>query len=144
MPLFSIYAPDYTDEDAINRRLAVRQTHLDTAAKNKSMSTSRLAGRRIQIHMLIHNSPSEVGGAMLSPNEALDKPDAEKKMIGSFMILECDTYEDAKKMIETDVYWTGNVVRMPLLRSASLVEQTSVQWDKEKTVIRPFVTPKPL
>lgn len=48
---------------------------------------------------------------MLSPNDALDKPDVEKKMIGSFMILECDTYEDAKKMIEGDVYWTGNVVR---------------------------------
>ncbi|KAL1945222.1 hypothetical protein VTO73DRAFT_2073 [Trametes versicolor] len=103
MPLFSIYAPDYTDEEAVQRRLAVRQTHLDTAAKNPSM---------------------KVGGAMLSPNDALDKPDLEKKMIGSFMILECDTYEDAKKMIEGDVYWTGNV------------------WDKEKTVIRPFVSPK--
>lgn len=39
MPLFSIYAPDYTDEEAVQRRLAVRQTHLDTAAKNPSMST---------------------------------------------------------------------------------------------------------
>ncbi|KAH9888462.1 hypothetical protein C8Q73DRAFT_710247 [Cubamyces lactineus] len=105
MPLFSVYAPDYTDEEAIQRRLAVRQAHLDTAAKNPGM---------------------KVGGAMLSPNEALDTPDAEKKMIGSFMIIECPTYEDAKKMIESDVYWTGNV------------------WDKEKTVIRPFVTPKPL
>ncbi|KAI0827653.1 hypothetical protein BC628DRAFT_1418277 [Trametes gibbosa] len=102
MPLFSIYAPDYTDEEAIQRRQSVRDTHLDNAAKNKSM---------------------KLGGAMLSPNESLDTPGAEKKMIGSFMILECDSYEEAKRMIETDVYWTGNV------------------WDKEKTVIRPFVTP---
>ncbi|KAI9069344.1 hypothetical protein FKP32DRAFT_1641054 [Trametes sanguinea] len=105
MPLFSVYAPDYTDAEAIQRRLAVREAHLAAAAANKSM---------------------KVGGAMLSPNEALDKPDAEKKMIGSFMIIECDSYADAKRMIESDVYWTGNV------------------WDKENTVIRPFVTPKPL
>ncbi|KAI0359259.1 hypothetical protein OH77DRAFT_1447326 [Trametes cingulata] len=104
MPLFAVYAPDYTDEEAIQRRLAVRQSHLDAAAKNKSM---------------------KVGGAMLAPNEALDTPDAERKMIGSMMIIECDSYADAKKMIESDVYWTGNV------------------WDKEKTVIRPFVSPKP-
>ncbi|KAH9856776.1 hypothetical protein C2E23DRAFT_721806 [Lenzites betulinus] len=105
MPLFSIYAPDYTDEEAIQRRLSVRATHLANAAENKSM---------------------KVGGAMLSPNESLDTPGADKKMIGSFMILECASYEEAKHMIETDVYWIGNV------------------WDKEKTVIRPFVTPKPL
>ncbi|KAI0628384.1 hypothetical protein C8Q77DRAFT_1148165 [Trametes polyzona] len=90
MPLFAVYAPDYTDDEAIQRRLAVRQAHLDNAAKNPAM---------------------KVGGAMLSPNEALDRPDAEKKMIGSFMIFECDTYADVKKMIESDVYWIGNVVR---------------------------------
>ncbi|KAI8978198.1 hypothetical protein BD414DRAFT_374086, partial [Trametes punicea] len=101
MPLFAVYAPDYTDDEAIQRRLSVRQAHLDAAAKNKAI---------------------KVGGAILSPNEALDTADADKKMAGSVMIIECDNYADAKKMIESDIYWTGNV------------------WDKEKTVIRPFVS----
>lgn len=61
---------------------------------------------------------------MLSPNDALDKPDVEKKMIGSFMILECDTYEDAKKMIEGDVYWTGNVVRRVFLQVCTSSKRT--------------------
>ena len=39
MPLFSIYAPDYTDDEAIQRRLVVRQAHLDAAAKNPAIST---------------------------------------------------------------------------------------------------------
>ncbi|KAI0644898.1 hypothetical protein C8Q79DRAFT_739400 [Trametes meyenii] len=103
MPLFAVYAPDYTDEEAIQRRLAVRESHLANAAANPAI---------------------KVGGAMLSPNEALDAPDAEKKMIGSMLVLECASYADAKKIIESDVYWSGNV------------------WDKENTVIRPFVSPK--
>ena len=50
---------------------------------------------------------------MLSPNEALDTPDAPKKMAGSLMIFEASTYAEVKAMIESDVYWTGNVVRTP-------------------------------
>ena len=48
---------------------------------------------------------------MLSPNEALDTPDAPKKMAGSLMIFEAGSYAEVKAMIEADVYWTGNVVR---------------------------------
>ena len=51
---------------------------------------------------------------MLSPNEALDTPDADKKMIGSLMIFEASSYAEVKALIESDVYWTGNVVRMIL------------------------------
>lgn len=89
---------------------------------------------------------TEVGGAMLSPNESLDTPGADKKMIGSFMILECASYEEAKHMIETDVYWTGNVVRTSICITGRVTETwfRYAQWDKEKTVIRPFVTPKAL
>ncbi|KAI0764339.1 hypothetical protein BD413DRAFT_577120 [Trametes elegans] len=105
MPLFSVYAPDYTDADAINRRLAVREAHLTAAGKNKAI---------------------KVGGALLSPNEALDTPDAERKMIGSSLIIEAVNYAEARKLIESDVYWSGNV------------------WDKEKTLIQPFVTSRQL
>ncbi|KAI0707800.1 hypothetical protein C8Q76DRAFT_628579 [Earliella scabrosa] len=105
MPYFAVYAPDYTDDEAIQRRLSVREAHLANAAKNPAM---------------------KIGGAMLSPNEALDTPDAPKKMAGSLMIFEAGSYAEVKAMIEADVYWTGNV------------------WDKEKTVITPWVSPKPL
>ena len=39
MPFFAVYAPDYTDDDAINRRLAVREKHLAKADANPGMST---------------------------------------------------------------------------------------------------------
>jgi hypothetical protein len=32
--LFVIWAPDYTDDDAINRRLAVREQHLASSREN--------------------------------------------------------------------------------------------------------------
>ncbi|KAI1784507.1 hypothetical protein LXA43DRAFT_1042034 [Ganoderma leucocontextum] len=106
MPYFAVYAPDYTDEGAIERRFKVREAHLANAVKEPRM---------------------KVGGAMLSPNEALDTPNAvEKKMVGSLMIFEAESYAEVKALIENDVYWTGGV------------------WDKERTEIRPWVTPKPL
>ena len=50
---------------------------------------------------------------MLSPNEALDTLNApEKKMVGSLMIFEAESYAEVKQLIENDVYWTGNVVRI--------------------------------
>ncbi len=54
---------------------------------------------------------------MLSPKEALDTPDAPKKMAGSLMIFEANTYADVKALIESDVYWTGNVVRILAFRA---------------------------
>ncbi len=49
---------------------------------------------------------------MLSPNEALDTPNPpEKKMVGSLMIFEAESYAEVKALIENDVYWTGDVVR---------------------------------
>ena len=40
MPYFAVYAPDYTDDEAIQRRLSVREAHLANAAKNPAMSPS--------------------------------------------------------------------------------------------------------
>ena len=49
---------------------------------------------------------------MLSPEDCLDTADApNKKMVGSFMVWECENYAAARKMLEEDPYWTGNVVR---------------------------------
>ncbi|PIL32760.1 hypothetical protein GSI_04875 [Ganoderma sinense ZZ0214-1] len=105
MPYFAVWAPDYTDEGAPERRLKVREAHLANAHKNPKI---------------------KLGGAMISPNEALDSPDAERKMAGSLIIFEADSYAEVKALIENDVYWKGDV------------------WDKEKTVIRPWVSAKAL
>ena len=51
---------------------------------------------------------------MPSPNEALDTPDGDKQMIGSLMIFEASSYAEVKALVESDVYWTGNVVHMAL------------------------------
>ena len=53
-----------------------------------------------------------LGGAILSPNEALDSPDAERNMAGSFRIVEAESYAEVKALVESDVYWTGDVVRV--------------------------------
>ena len=53
----------------------------------------------------------ELGGTMISPNEALDSPDAKRKMSGSLIIFEAELYAEVKALIENDIYWIGNVVR---------------------------------
>ena len=110
MPLFAVYAPDYTDDDAINRRLAAREAHLAKAASNPSMSTWLIAWLIISFSYDVSWKYAEIGGAMLSPNEALDTPEAARKMVGSFMIWDCESYTAAVKMLEDDPYWAGNVV----------------------------------
>ncbi len=44
---------------------------------------------------------------MLSP-ETYDKPD--KKLIGSLMIIEGETLDEIRKLVESDVYYKTNVV----------------------------------
>ncbi|KAI0827654.1 hypothetical protein BC628DRAFT_1418278 [Trametes gibbosa] len=107
MPLFAIYAPDQTDADAVLRRTTLRQVHKDEHMRTGCM---------------------KFGGPFLSPDEALDAThvNAERKMIGSFMVYEAASYAEAKRLVEEDPFWTGNV------------------WDKEKTVIRPLLAQRPL
>jgi len=98
---FVLYAPDMTDPEAFERRMQVRSKHLERAAVLTSGGSLRL------------------GGAMLSP-ESL-QPGAERKMVGSVMIFEADSLEDANALVLSDVYYTAKV------------------WDAEKLVIRPIV-----
>ncbi|PIL32768.1 hypothetical protein GSI_04885 [Ganoderma sinense ZZ0214-1] len=122
MPHFIVYAPDYTDEDAPARRLKVREAHLANSAKE-----SRISECPPYLKSCItcsHSCRAELGGAILSPNECLDSPDAERKMAGSFRIVEAGSYAEVRALVESDVYWTGDV------------------WDKEKTFILPWVSAK--
>ena len=57
-----------------------------------------------------YNKPSaEVGGAMLAP-ESITSPTAEKKFIGSAMIMEAESLEKMTEIIHSDIYYTSGVV----------------------------------
>ncbi|PVF99402.1 hypothetical protein CPB86DRAFT_783773 [Serendipita vermifera] len=106
--IFVIWAPDYTDDDAINRRLAVREQHLAMSRENqKSGYVTR------------------VNGPFLSP-ESIATPDAPKKMVGSMLVVRGTSIEEVRAKVEKDVYWTGNVwdkeklAIVPFLTSAEL------------------------
>lgn len=90
--LFVIWAPDYTDEDAINRRLAVRSRHLETAKENMKSgyvtSSSHLI-KPVEEQTSTHTNTTltaGVNGPLLSP-ESIASPDAPKKMVGSMLVV---------------------------------------------------------
>ncbi|KAF7291916.1 YCII domain-containing protein [Mycena indigotica] len=97
---FFVHAPDKTDPDAFSRRLAVRTKHLEVARK------------------AIDDGRIRVAGALLTPESLASE---NKTMIGSTFIIEAETIDQVKKMIEEDIYYTTGV------------------WDPERIVILPFV-----
>lgn len=82
MRQYLISAQDFTDERALERRMAARPAHLENVKKLKSKN-----------HYLI-------GGAML--NE-------QGKMIGSTMIVQFETPESLQEWLQDDPYVTGKV-----------------------------------
>lgn len=66
-------------------------------------------------------------------------------MVGSLVIVEAESLEEVRKLIESDVYYTSNVVRVSVSSSRRFVtDLSSHQWDKEKLVISPIVLGLPL
>ena len=45
---------------------------------------------------------------MVSPDSLV--PGNDKKMVGSMMIMEAESLEDVKRLIESDIYYTAGVV----------------------------------
>ncbi|OZJ05226.1 hypothetical protein BZG36_02318 [Bifiguratus adelaidae] len=80
---YLLIAHDYTDEDALNRRLAVRQEHLAKAAEGKK------------------------DGLIISGGVMFDSH-ANQKMVGSSMIF-YGTEEEVRERIYNDVYVKGKV-----------------------------------
>ena len=79
---FNIYALDYTDAAALNRRMAVRPAHLEG------------------VKMLKQNGHYIIGGALL---------DDADKMIGSTMILQFETEAAFYDYLKTEPYVQGVV-----------------------------------
>ncbi len=92
---FQVNALDFTDEDAINRRMAVREAHLDGAKKLKASG-----------HLI-------AGGAILNDSG---------KMIGSTLYLRYDQLDDVKAYIASDPYTTGKVWEKIDIKTVRLVD----------------------
>ncbi|MFB9864616.1 hypothetical protein EFA69_05305 [Rufibacter immobilis] len=82
MPQFLITALDYTDAQALDRRMATRPAHLEMAKKLKESGNFLL------------------GGAMLNEEE---------KMIGSTLVLEFDSREQIDQWLAHEPYMLQKV-----------------------------------
>ncbi|KAI0029247.1 hypothetical protein K488DRAFT_56816 [Vararia minispora EC-137] len=87
---FVAWCPDYTDPDALSRRLAVRTAHLEG------------------IKQTVADGSLKFGGYTTAP-ESVGKPPGEHKINGSTMIFEAESVEEVRRRIEEDPYWAGNV-----------------------------------
>lgn len=91
---FMVTAYDFTDDDAINRRMKERETHL--------------AG----VKEMIRKGQFISGGAML---------DNKGKMIGSTLHLEFGSREELDKTLQADPYVAGRVWEKIEIREIKLV-----------------------
>ncbi|KAF9434401.1 hypothetical protein BGZ76_008084 [Entomortierella beljakovae] len=82
---FIVIARDYTDPDALKRRLSVRPKHLEGANELKKSG---------KLHL---------GGALLSDHSDTGR------MVGSVMIFNADSIQEVKEIVERDQYVTGKV-----------------------------------
>ncbi|KAI5116477.1 hypothetical protein M0805_003506 [Coniferiporia weirii] len=87
---FMVYAPDKTDDGALQRRLSVRERHLANAKP------------------LVESGVLKFGRAVLSP-ESIASPDAPQNMVGSMMIFQASSLDEVKKIIESDIYYSDGV-----------------------------------
>jgi uncharacterized protein len=88
----------------------------------------------------VNGAHLEMGGAMLTPESI--EPGAERKMIGSTMVVVAESLADARELVESDVYYKSGVVCTTFPRIfnvANKVTSATWQWDPEKLVITPFV-----
>ncbi|KAG1765822.1 hypothetical protein EDD22DRAFT_774739 [Suillus occidentalis] len=87
---FVVWAPDYADEGALQRRLAVRPAHLENIKKLVSQGILRL------------------GGGFMTP-ESVNAAAGDKKFLGSCIIYEGENIDDVRKLVEEDVYYKNDV-----------------------------------
>ena len=120
---FFVYALDKKDEGTPANRYDVRPRHLE---KLQPLIDSGTVSKWIMILQVKSTSNGVVcaglGGMLLSP-EAMEIGGCGRKAVGSFLILQARTIEEARKVIESDLYYTSGVVSrsyiMMLLRYIS-------------------------
>lgn len=145
---FVIWAPDAPDEGAYERRMKVREQHLSVA---RPLSETGMISACCHLHLNSEHHLTnfrharlriELGGALLNPAyTGTPAEDATKHLIGSMFIIEAENIAAVRKYVEDDIYWTANVVRVPMLSVMSRTHAAVVlQWDHDKLTIMPFRT----
>ncbi|KIM53666.1 hypothetical protein SCLCIDRAFT_1222642 [Scleroderma citrinum Foug A] len=90
LPKFVLWAPDYADDGALARRMAVRPVHLENANR------------------LIQQGILRVAGGVMTAESIVAAP-SDKKFVGSYMIYEAEDLEAVRKLVENDVYYKTGV-----------------------------------
>jgi uncharacterized protein YciI len=109
--LFAIYAPDYTDPEALDRRFSVREEHMKGIERLKSTGTASTCILPQPSTTANHDFLcAEFGGPLLAPELTDEK--GRNKMTGSILFFEAESIEEVRKIVESDVYYTSGVVRL--------------------------------
>lgn len=108
---FFVYALDKTEEGTLARRYDVRPRHLE---KLQPLIASGTVSKWTMILQVKLTSPNDVmytglGGMLLSP-KSMEIEGHGGKAVGSFLIVQAKTIEEARKVIESDLYYTSGVV----------------------------------
>jgi uncharacterized protein YciI len=108
--LFAIYAPDFTDPGALDRRISVREEHLEGMSRLRSNGVASTCILLLQPTRTPFFLCAEFGGPLLSPE--LTDEQGRTKIIGSLFFLEAESVEEARKIVESDIYYKSLVVRL--------------------------------
>ncbi|KAI0341140.1 hypothetical protein BDW22DRAFT_1359365 [Trametopsis cervina] len=94
MPLFFVWAPDYTDPDAPRRRGAAARAHLRDMREN-----------------IIDKELDDYGGVTTSRATSLSsKKAAEQQLVdGTIVVLRAENIEQVRELLERDLFWTQGV-----------------------------------
>lgn len=86
------------------------------------------------------------GYNFLGVGGVLSDPEATEEVIpvASSMIVKFESLSAVRKMLESDVYWTDNVVRNISTCKHLHDEHFFLKWDKERLVVLPYNASVPL
>jgi hypothetical protein len=82
---------------------------------------------------------------MVVGEDQIQSEDGQKKAVASLLIVKAETIDEARNLIESDIYYTSGVVSYRTIRSFcySHGSHVSLQWDSEKLLILPFIPATP-
>jgi uncharacterized protein YciI len=119
---FFVYALDKTEEGTLAKRYDVRPQHLEKLQPLVDSGTVRKWIMTLHVKLTLLNDVmcTGLGGMLLSP-EAMETEGRGGKAVGSLLIVQAKTMEEARKMIESDLYYTSGVVSRSYTRSRHIL-----------------------
>ena len=86
------------------------------------------------------------GGILLDPKSEPTEEDPRLRIVGSTMVVEAESIEKARELIESDIYYKTGVVCVCHSSEQGLGRLIAhcTKWDTESLVIVPFIPATPL